>query len=211
MLTLNKLAHDKLDFVICGDYNVDLLKHEIKQTVNDYINAVHTEGCFNIINKPTRITGTSATLLDHVYTNVSQHISSKRISTFEISDHLPTFCSLTSKPILKQEKVLIRDMNKFDKTKFLDDVYSLAQELNDTYNDDFNPNNAINQLLDKFSNLINQHAPLRPQTRKEIKLSTKPWLSKGIFKSIRNKNTMFKKCYKHNDAALTEKYKKLAS
>ena len=46
-------------------------------------------------------------------------------------------------------------MNKFDMTKFLDDVYSLTQELNDTYNDDFNPNNAINQLLDKFSNLIN--------------------------------------------------------
>ena len=110
----------------------------------------------------------------HVYTNVSQHISSRGILTCEILDHLPTFCSLTSKPILKQEKVLIRDMNKFDKTKFLDDVYSLTQELNDTYNDDFNPNNAINQLLDKFSNLINQHAPLRPQTRKEIKLSTKP-------------------------------------
>ena len=155
MLTLNKLAHGKLDFVISGDYNVDLLKHEIKQTVNDYINAVHTEGCFNIINKPTRITDTSATLLDHVYTNVSQNISSRGILTFEILDHLPTFCSLTSKPILKQEKNLIRDMNKFDMTKFLDDVYSLTQELNDTYNDDFNPNNAINQLLDKFSNLIN--------------------------------------------------------
>ena len=46
LLTLNKLAHDKLDFVVCGDYNIDLLKHEIKQTVNDYINAVHSEGCF---------------------------------------------------------------------------------------------------------------------------------------------------------------------
>ena len=110
LLTLNKLAHGKLDFVISGDYNVDLLKHEIKQTVNDYINAVHTEGCFNIINKPTRITDTSATLLDHVYTNVSQNISSRGILTFEILDHLPTFCSLTSKPILKQEKNLI--MNK---------------------------------------------------------------------------------------------------
>ena len=110
LLTLNKLANDNLDFVICGDYNINLLEHEIKQTVNDYINAVHTEGCFNIINKPTRIADTSATLLDHVYTNVSQHISSRGILPFEISDHLPTFCSLTSKPILKQEKILIRDV-----------------------------------------------------------------------------------------------------
>ena len=26
-LTLNKSAHDNLDFVICGDYNIDRLKH----------------------------------------------------------------------------------------------------------------------------------------------------------------------------------------
>ena len=133
LLTLNKLANDKLDFVICGDYNIDLLKHKIKQTVNDHIHAVHSEGCFNIINKPTRTTGTHATLFDHVYTNVSQNILSRGILTFEISDHLPTFCSLTSKPILKLEKILIRDMKKFNKTKFVDDVYSLTQELNDTY------------------------------------------------------------------------------
>ena len=182
LLTLNKLAHDKLDFVICGEYNVDLLKHEIKQTVNDYINAVHTEGCFNIINKPTRITDTSATLLDHVYTNVSQHISSRKILTFEISDHLPTFCSLTSKPIFKKEKNLIRDMIKFDKTKFLDDDYSLTQELNDTYNHAFNPNNAVNQLLDKFSNLMNQHAPLRPQTRKKNQIKNQAMAKQRNFK-----------------------------
>ena len=53
------------------------------------------------------MTDISATLLDHVYTNVSQRISCRGILTFEISDHLPTFCSLTSKPILKQEKILI--------------------------------------------------------------------------------------------------------
>ena len=77
LLTLNKLAHDKLDCIICKDYNIDLLQHEIKQTANDYINAVHSEECFNIINKPTRFTDTSATLLNHVYTNVSQNISSR--------------------------------------------------------------------------------------------------------------------------------------
>ena len=86
-----------------------------------------------------RITDTSATLLDHLYTSVSQHISSRAILTFEISDHLPTFCSLTSKPILKQEKIVMRDMKKFAKTKFVEDVYSVNQELNDTCNDDFNP------------------------------------------------------------------------
>ena len=74
-------------------------------------------------------------------------------------------------------------MKKFDKTKFPDNVYSLTQKLNDTCNDDFNPNNAINQLSDKFSNLINQHA-IKTSNKKKIKLGTKPWLSKEILKSI---------------------------
>ena len=32
-----------------------------------------------------------------------------------------------------------------------------------------------------------------------------------MLKSIRTKNTMFKKCYKHNATALTEKYKTFAN
>ena len=70
---------------------------------------------------------------------------------------------------------------------------------------------TMSQFLNEFFDIVNQHAPLRPQTRKEFKLSTKPWLglawlSKGILKSIQTKNALFTKCYKKNYPVLIEKY-----
>ena len=66
----------------------------------------------------------------------------------------------------------------------------------------------MTQFLEGFSKIVNQHAPLRPQIRKEIKLNAKPWLSNGILKSIQTKNALFKKRYKKNDPVLMENYKK---
>ena len=43
-------------------------------------------------------------------------------------------------------------MKKFDKTKFLGDVYSLTQELNDTYNDDSVKKNFLVHLSFFFFN-----------------------------------------------------------
>ena len=72
-------------------------------------------------------------------------------------------------------------------------------------------NKAMTQFLEGFSKIVNQHAPLRTQTRKEIKLNAKPWLSNGILKSIQTKNALFKNCYKKNDPVLIENYKKYSN
>ena len=50
--TLDKLGQNKQDFVLCGEFNIDLLKQEFKLCINDYQNAIYSESCCNIINKP---------------------------------------------------------------------------------------------------------------------------------------------------------------
>ena len=51
-------------------------------------------------------------------------------------------------------------------------------------------------FLNSFSEIVNLHAPLRTLTRKQLHLSTKPWISKSVLKSIQKKNAMFRHCYK---------------
>ena len=34
--TLDKLGQNKYDFLLCGDFNIDLLKQEFKLCINDY-------------------------------------------------------------------------------------------------------------------------------------------------------------------------------
>ena len=214
MQTLNKMDHEKYDYFLCGDFNIDILKHESKKNIGNYLNALYSEGCNNVINKPTRITGSSATLLDHMYTNTTNSITNRGILIYEISDQLLTFYILAKRPLYcAPDKIMIRDLKKFNRDNFLNDISNLSLKTNALIlgNKDYCSNKAITQFLEGFSKIVNQHAPFRPQTRKEIKLNAKPWLNNGILKSIQTKNVLFKKCYKKNDPVLIENYKKYSN
>ena len=56
-------------YVIFGDFNVDCNKSSSVPSIADYINHIKRLGCTQIINKPTRITYHSQTIIDHIYIN----------------------------------------------------------------------------------------------------------------------------------------------
>ena len=106
-----KLSLKKHEFLICGDFNIGLLKHHSSSKIDSYL-GLHTlyfepDFCFNLTTKPTRITSHSSTLLDHLYrpTNMLSKQITSGILTYEISDRLPTFCIIPIKvDIIKQTK-----------------------------------------------------------------------------------------------------------
>ena len=104
--------------MLCGDFIIDLLKLEFTTCINDYEYAIYSESCSNIINKPTRITESSATVIDHIYTNATNNITSRGILIFEISDHMPTFFTLSLSLFNNPKKILVREMKNFDKEIF---------------------------------------------------------------------------------------------
>ena len=64
-----------------------------------------------------------------------------------------------------------------------------------------------NKFENIFSTTVYTHAPLRPMTKKEIQLQSKPWLTKGIIKSGQIQKKMYKKCITKGDLALSSEYK----
>ena len=100
-------------------------------------------------------------------------------------------------------------MKKCNKGSFLDNVNNLVLKIDllISNNENDNVENPMNQFINDFSANIDKHDPFRPQARKEIQLISKPWISKGILKSIKTKNALFKKCYKKNDLDLIVNYK----
>jgi len=52
-----------------GDFNVDLLKYNSRDKTNNCVDNLFTQGLLPLVTKPTRVTSTSATLIDHIYTN----------------------------------------------------------------------------------------------------------------------------------------------
>ena len=56
-----------------------------------------SHGPVQLISRPTRITDSSATLIDHVYTNNVDNIKSCNILTVDLTDHLATHTKISVK------------------------------------------------------------------------------------------------------------------
>jgi len=56
--------------------------------------------------------------------------------------------------------------------------------------------NDFYEFMHIFQKIINKHAPLRNLSRREKQLQAKPWITRGLLTSIKNKNRMFRKCYR---------------
>ena len=144
----------------------------------------------NVIKLPTRITHTSATCIDHLYTNNKKSILEKFLLIDNISDHLPIFAILNIKNSQKRyEPIYFRNFKKLNNDLFLEESSNLIQSLHTKFTQ--NPNSDIDTefqtLNDTLKTLINKNIPLQKLSRKATKLRQKPWLSKDILKSSREK------------------------
>ena len=85
--TLTKIKQSS-DCFLFGDFNYNILDTEANLT-SEFVDLMFEHAYFPVIKKPTRITSTNATVLDHIWTNVISSQSIKAgILTYEISDHL---------------------------------------------------------------------------------------------------------------------------
>ena len=87
---ITKLHNYKHDLIIGTDQNFDYIKIDQQRKTQDIFDTFITNGFLLTITKPTRITHTSATLIDHIYVSTKRqpHIHSV-ILTLDISEHLP--------------------------------------------------------------------------------------------------------------------------
>ena len=91
---LLKLENNKTSCVINGDFNINLLNTK-NNKVKNYTNMLTSVGCNSLINSPTRYSSNcTPSLLDHIYTNISNLRKTSGICLHDISDHLPTFLNI---------------------------------------------------------------------------------------------------------------------
>lgn len=207
--TLETLQTQNTVYYIGGDFNIDLQKQNTNK-IRRYISDIHSAGSCLPINQPTRYTPHSQpATLDHFYTNILNKHIIPSIIEYDISDHLP-IALLIPHGTLQQTNTTFkkRDTRNFRVDQFLND---LDNSLSTTFCQ--LPENAL--LEDEFKlftttflKILDQHAPLRTQTRKEQRLKKKTWITSGILKSIKTKNRMLKTHYQSNNTKKIEIYKK---
>ena len=80
------------DILVLGDFNIDLLKPH-----SFWDSTITLLGLTQLVKSPTRITQTSATLIDDIYTNNPDLITEFSVPDLSISDHCPISCSRSIK------------------------------------------------------------------------------------------------------------------
>ena len=80
-----------LDGYIMGDFNVDLLKADTHGPTSDFMEGFMSRGYYPLISLPTRLTDTTATLIDNIWTNNLRETMVSGLVTVRISDHLPAY------------------------------------------------------------------------------------------------------------------------
>ena len=89
--TLSKLRPDH-DLLVLGDFNICFLKNKTKLG-KDYKALLNFFNCKQLIKSPTRVTETTSSLLDHIFTNNVNKICYSGVLLTGLSDHFITYCT----------------------------------------------------------------------------------------------------------------------
>ena len=141
---------------IFGDFNYDLAKSNEDTHVSDFTEVMLNHNFCSIINKPTRITDTSATVLDHIWTNAyTDHIKSGIILQ-SVSDHLPVFMR-ADKSKSTSSNILTRIFNDANMRKFNLDLQNI--DVNSILNET-KTNQSYMLLADRYHQVFDKSFPL---------------------------------------------------
>ena len=89
-------------FIFAGDFNLNLLDYNTNRKVHNFLSLIYENGMIPEINKPTRVTRKTATIIDHILTNSLFDTFFKTvIFKSDISDHFPIWF-LSQNSLLKQ-------------------------------------------------------------------------------------------------------------
>ena len=206
---LNKLKATKKEVYILGDYNIDLLKYDTNAHINDFINTTLAHSFTPKIDKPTRVTHNTATLIDNIITNTTSTSTSTGILVTDISDHFPVF-HITSHhhtQHVTHDTTPKRDYCDKNVSNFKN---TLDRETWETTLNVDNPDTSYNNFINTYTIHYNSSFPLKRSTRKQSNHTDhkQPWITSGIVRSIRHKHKLYINFLKKKSPEAGDRYKK---
>ena len=203
---LELLEDENKEIVITGDLNCNLLEQNKNLPTFKLLDVVDVYQLQQHILSPTRITNTTASLLDVILTYCGDDkILDTGVIHLGISDHsLVYLCRKLSIPKAPPKTVLIRHYKNYDVNKFNNDlreIFSLPLDpaiLND-------PNALWNDFKTKFLSVADKHAPIR---QRRVRSEYKPWLTNEIKQMSYHRDYLKKKSIKLRSTNYDEAYKR---
>lgn len=190
--------------IVVGDFNVDILRGERRNRVNDYLDAIHELGYISLINEYTRERNCQKSCLDHILINNAQQLRDYQtfIIKTKITDHHAAVLTIplnnTTKETTHMSKTSFVNFNKLKSILH-------REEWTNVYRHE-NPDKSMNVFME----ILNTHIQKTTKTRMHNGFKKRtPWITDGIVKSIEHRDKLYKLTKEHpNDENLKERYKR---
>ena len=195
------------DVIIGTDHNLDFLKSSWHLDTQNFIELNLDSNLLPCITRPTRITKSSATLIDNML--ISKNLRGKQDSKIiitDISDHLPSIVTISGNILEKKQKIEIISRKINDKTiQAITDVLACHDWESDLCNEDVNSNFTL--FHDRLLSTLNKMAPERKIILKNKKSKREPWIVPSLLKCCTKQHKYFKQALKSKDDFHWKRYK----
>ena len=178
------------ELYVCGDFNIDLLQCENDDDTQHFLTLFQSLSLLPVISKPTRITDTTATLIDHIYV-ANPYKVQPGIIVDNISDHMPTFMIRTDLfracPSNSNLTIKYRIINENSLRCIYNQINSIDLLILTESND---CTTGLKELLRIIQVAYEHHCPVRTKIRSHKSLQ-KPWITHDIISNIKKKRAYY--------------------
>ena len=194
------------ELVIGLDHNMDFIKSNLHRQTSEFISLNLDLLMMPLISRPTRITNSTATLIDNIIVSQSMlNLCTSNILIDDISDHLPSVLSITGLKLNKKEKVKItsRDTRK----RNVDALLNSMDNTDWTVFISKDVNRSFNKLHTELSKKLDHFVPFCTHEVNHKNLRREKWITPSLHNSIKtSKKNYNKMLVKKDDAKTRAKY-----
>ena len=216
---LHRHAKNKFLYLV-GDFNQDLIKYDTDANSQNLIDMCMSHGLAQLVSRPTRITNSSATLIDHVYTNNVENVKSCNVLTVDLTDHLATHTKIAFKncggnlairkrTVAGSDKKELRIFNEASNNQF----ESLIKGENwEEIHDDMDAQSQYEKFNEIYMRHYNNAYPLnkdKKTRRKNERKNPKPWMLPWLEDACARKNNLYHEFVNTPTAENKAKYDKM--
>ena len=195
------------ELVIGLDHNLDLLKHGNHKPTRLFVEQLYDIGLVPLITKPTRISHSSATLIDNILVNYKLADNTDQgIICDNISDHLPCYTLLHGIYPTKKEETYIttRDLRETNLTALKDKLNEGVLLPNPTHGVD----EQFNHFHDTLRYYIDSFIPIVSRKINPKDVRREKWVCPGLLRSIKKCKSLYKKHITNkNNIKLFDRYR----
>ena len=202
--TIKYLDSENKEVIVIGDLNCDYSPDKIK--THDFHKLTTISEVFQftqIIDKPTRITATSKSIIDLLYTNQLSRVVTHGVVDYGVNDHCLVYVvrKVAVPSSNKHKYVTTRSFKKFKANKFAQELRNLPWGNIESLE---SPNEMWDVWKQLFLSVADKHAPLKT---KGVRHRPAPWLTPELNRLIINCKHLKQKANSTGDPNDWSKYK----